>query len=398
MYTGAVIRSAYLAARPEDAGIDSERLEAVFARAKRDIDDGVLPGCQVAVARQGRVAGMRTFGSAEQGGVEKPATDGTLYCFFSSTKAVVAAGVWLLFEDGLLRLEERVADIIPEFGTNGKDVITVEQVLTHTAGFPYAPFRGTQWADRAARLGQFAMWRLNWEPGSRYEYHATSAHWVLAEIIERRTKTDFRDYIRARVTGPMGLDELYLGLPAEHDGRFAKIRYMSEPVEPPGGYGEVTPQAVLGFNEPELWRVGVPGAGAITSAGEMALFYQVLVNGGETVDGRRVIKPETIEFATAVRTDERHHDFMGTPVNRALSVVVSGPGESAYLRGFGRVLGPRAFGHGGAGGQTAWGDPDTGISLGYCTNGFVDYITLGRRVTALSSLAAGCAIEAAPPK
>jgi CubicO group peptidase (beta-lactamase class C family) len=84
---------------------------------------------------------------------------------------------------------------------------------------------------------------------------------------------------------------------------------------------------------------------------------------------------------------------MGTPVNRALSVVVSGPAESAYLRGFGRVLGPRAFGHGGAGGQTAWGDPDTGISLGYCTNGFVDYITLGRRVTALSSLTAGCATE-----
>lgn len=112
--------------RPEDAGIDSEKLEAVFARAKRDVDDGTLPGAQVAVARNGRLAGFRTFGTARIGGVDRPATNGTLYTIFSSTKAVVAAAVWTLFEDGLLRLDERIAEIVPEFGTNGKDVVTVE--------------------------------------------------------------------------------------------------------------------------------------------------------------------------------------------------------------------------------------------------------------------------------
>ena len=135
-----MIKSEFVA-KPEDAGIDSEKLEAVFARAKRDVDDGVLPSAQVAVARNGRLAGMRTFGTAVQGGIEKPATDETLYTIFSSTKAVVAVAVWLLFEEGLLRLDEKVADIIPEFASNGKDVVTVEQVLLHTGGFPYAPFR-----------------------------------------------------------------------------------------------------------------------------------------------------------------------------------------------------------------------------------------------------------------
>src|ERR1700674_310272 len=118
-----MIDATQMATKPEELGIDSEKLEAVFARAKRDVDDGTLPSAQVAIARHGKLAGMRTYGSAVQGGVEKSATDDTLYHFYSSTKAVVSAAVWLLFEDGQLRLDEKVAEIIPEFGTNGKDAI-----------------------------------------------------------------------------------------------------------------------------------------------------------------------------------------------------------------------------------------------------------------------------------
>ena len=91
---------------PEEVGIDGDKLEAVFARVRRDVDDGVLPSAQVAVARHRRLAGMRTFGHAVQGGELKPATNDTLYTIFSCTKAIVAAGVWTLFEDGLLRLNQ----------------------------------------------------------------------------------------------------------------------------------------------------------------------------------------------------------------------------------------------------------------------------------------------------
>lgn len=386
-----MIGKKYLAAKPEEAGVDSERLEAVFARARRDVDEGVLPSAQVAVARQGKIAGLRTFGTAVQGGAERPATDETLYCIFSCTKAVVAAAVWLLLEEGLLRLDERVAEIVPEFGTNGKEIVTVEQLLLHTGGFPQAPLHPKLWGDRSKLLEAFGRWRLTWEPGSRFEYHATSAHWVLSELIERRTGLDYRTFIRERITKPIGVDELFVGLPSGHDARVAEVRYVTEPVEPPGGWGEVTPGAILQFNRPELRAVGVPGGGGFAGAGELALFYQPLVNGGKTAEGTRILKPETIEFATTVRTSDRHRDAFGTPVNRALSVIVAGDDGKAYMRGFGRVASPRAFGHGGAGGQIGWGDPQTGISLGYVTNGFVDWMTLGRRVTAVSSLAAGCA-------
>ena len=232
-----MLNSKLVAPKPEDVGIDSERLETVFARAKRDVDEGVLPSAQVAIARRGKLAGVRTFGSAVQGGEERPATDETLYTIFSSTKAVVAVAVWLLFEEGLLRLDERVADIIPEFGTNGKDVVTVEQVLLHTGGFPQAPFKPECWGDRDELLEAFQRWRLNWEPGSRFEYHPTSVHWVLSEVIYRRTGMDFRDFIRERVTRPMGLDELFVGMPEAHDSRVAEIRWVGEQVPPPGGWG-----------------------------------------------------------------------------------------------------------------------------------------------------------------
>jgi CubicO group peptidase (beta-lactamase class C family) len=163
-------------------------------------------------------------------------------------------------------------------------------------------------------------------------------------------------------------------------------------VEPPGGWGEVTPEAILTFNNTATRRVGVPGAGAFAGAADLAMFYQPLVNGGETFDGTRVLKPATIEFATKVRTTGKHRQpLLDIPVNRGLSIVVAGDDGNMHIRGFGRTCSPRAFGHGGAGGQIGWGDPETGISLGYCTNGFVDYLTLGRRVTAISSLAAVCA-------
>ncbi|HLZ69157.1 MAG TPA: serine hydrolase domain-containing protein [Dehalococcoidia bacterium] len=380
-----------VATKPEDVGVDSEKLEALFARAKRDVDEGGLPSAQVAVARHGRLAGMRTFGRAVQGGAMRPATDQTLYTIFSCTKAIVAAAVWTLFEDGLLRLDERVVDIIPEFNTNGKDVITVEQVLLHTAGFPMAPLGPGQWETREGRLAAFSRWRLNWEPGSRFQYHATSAHWVLVEIIERRTGVEYHRFLRERILDPMGLDELYVGLPRDQNERVADVLHVVEPTPPPGGWGEVTPNIILRFNSPEQREVGVPGGGGIATAGQLALFYQPLINRGETAAGKRIMKPETIAFATAVRTLGRYTDPMtNLPVSRGLSIIVANNDGHAHERGFGHNASPKAFGHAGAGGQVAWGDPETGISVGYCTNGFVNPEDLGRRTLAISSLAGAC--------
>jgi CubicO group peptidase (beta-lactamase class C family) len=292
-----------------------------------------------------------------------------------------------------------VAEIIPEFGTNGKDAIDVETLMLHAGGFPLAPFATEKWTDRAALLRAFSEWRLNWPVDSQYEYHATSMHWVLSEILERRGGLPWKEFIHERITRPMGLDELYIGCPPGQQHRAADIVYVTPPVEPPGGWGEVTPEAILRFNQPDVRAAGVPGGGGVASAATMALFYQPLVNGGETAGGTRIMKRETIEFGTKVRARPHHIELtlklidpsLNVNTNRALGVVVAGGDGNAVYRGFGRTCSPRAFGHGGAGGQIAWGDPETGISVGYATNGFVDPLTMGRRITAISSLAANCA-------
>ena len=138
---------------------------------------------------------MRTVGSAVQGGVNKPATNDTFYVIFSCTKAIISSAIWMLIGEGKLKVSEKVADIIPEFGTNGKEVITVEQVMLHIGGFPNAPYPQGDWGDRNKRLERFKTWRLEWPIGSQFMYHATSAFWVLAEILERRSGKEFRQFV-----------------------------------------------------------------------------------------------------------------------------------------------------------------------------------------------------------
>ena len=150
---------------------------------------------------------MRSFGRAVQGGVEKPVTDQTLYVVFSCTKAIMASAAWLLIGEGKLDASRRVVDYIPEFGTNGKEVVTVEQLLIHTAGFPDAPYAQSDWLDRGKRLACFAKWRLQWPAGSKYTYHPTSSFWVIAEIIERLSGIDFREFVRRRIAEPLGLPD-----------------------------------------------------------------------------------------------------------------------------------------------------------------------------------------------
>lgn len=369
-------------------GLDEQRLQALYDYVEGEVRAG-LPSAQVAVGRHGRVAGVRTFGTATQGGVRGPATDDTLYCIFSSVKGIVATTMWALIEDGLLRLDERVASIIPEFAGFDKDEITVEQVMLHIAGFPSAPMHPRLWEDRAGRLERIKGWRLNWEPGSRFEYHATSAHWVLVEVITRKTGLDFRDYIRQRITQPMGVPELFVGLPDEMHARAADIEYLV-PVDRSKEVSEAqNPDSIVHFNLPSQRRSGCPGAGGFAGAADLALFYQRLVSPQDS-GACAVLRPETIAMATAVRTLGHHCDASGLPVNRALSMVVAG--DHPVERGFGAFATPRAFGHGGAGGQIAWGDPETGLSVGFVTNGFVDAEHTSERSTTISTLAAKCLV------
>jgi CubicO group peptidase (beta-lactamase class C family) len=371
---------------PAELGVDPEALDALFARVQQEIDAGRLPSAQLALARAGRVAVARAFGAAPLD---------SRYVIFSATKPVVASAVWSLIGDGTLDVSRPVASLVPEFASNGKEAITVEQVLLHTSGFPHAPFAATDWDDRDRRLARFARWRCNWEPGTRFEYHPTSAHWVLAEIIERVSGADFRVFIRARILDPLGLDALELGVPAERQTDINALVLTGEHASPDEleavlgirslPLSEVTADALMTFNLPVVRSVGVPGGGGVSTAADLALFYQALLH-----DPASIWKPEVLADVTA-NVRNRMPDYLGTPANRSLGLVLAGDDGRSGARGMGKTVSPLAFGHDGAGGQIAWADPATGLSFCFVTNGLDQHeIREWRRTTAIASRAGNC--------
>ena len=375
-------------ASADDVGILPEKLDELLTRARREIDEGLLPSCQIALAKDGKLVAFETFGDA---------TNDTRYVIFSATKPFVASTVWLLLAEGKLSVDQRIGEIVPEFGTNGKDVVTLEQVMLHTSGFPTPIFNPRHWDDRELRLQAFAKWGLDYEPGTRYWYHQTSAHWVLAEIIERVTGLDFRDVVRERVVEPLSLPHFALGGPAATTGEFATLELRGEPMTPDEleallGVREIplTEASAVNLprlNDPELRAVGVPGGGAVATAADLALFYQALMsNPGNLWD------PDLLADATGRVRNNLPDPLMNVPASRGLGVIISGDDGRANMRGFGHTNSPRTFGHNGAAGQIAWGDPESGISFGYCTNGIDRHMLReGRRGVGLSSRAGACA-------
>jgi CubicO group peptidase (beta-lactamase class C family) len=370
----------------EELGLDPAKVEALLQRTRREVDEGLLPGAQIAIARHGKVGVCESFGNAN---------DNSLVCIFSATKGITSAAAWLLFQEGKLLEDELVADIVPEFGSNDKDKITVQQLFTHTAGFPHAPFRPLQWNSKQETLGRFAQWRLSWQPGTKFEYHPTSSMWVIAELIERKSGLSYVDFVRTRVVEPLGLTNLFVGLPDSENDRALAVEHSGDPLTeedykklgmpmPPAS--EVTEEALLVFNKPEVRAVGVPGGGGYASAHDMALFYQAMLHGG--LEGRELWHEETRTDVRRIRSGDLTDMMFRKPANRALGIIISGD-DSRSFRGFGKTNSPEAFGHNGAGGQLCWADPVTGLSLAYLTPGHDrNNVRQGRRGVAIGSLAA----------
>jgi CubicO group peptidase (beta-lactamase class C family) len=294
-------------------------------------------------------------------------------------------------------VSKKVVDYIPEFGTHGKEVITVEQVMLHTSGFPAAPLGPPAWSTREGRLQRFGEWKLNFEPGTQFMYHATSAHWVLAEIIDRITGDDYRRLIASRITGPLGVPRLQVGVPDDEQGDIATLEPCGQPATPEELQAtlglpalpvtEVTDEALLGFNAPVVRALGVPGGGGVSDAASLALFYQGLLH-----NPAGIWKDDLLADVTGNVRNHFPEPLGGHPVERTLGLTTAGADGKSHLRGFGRTVSARAFGHNGAAGQIAWADPETGLSFVYLTNGVeANTLKIGRRGVALSSIAGSCA-------
>lgn len=393
----------FFADSPAEVGLNPDKVQALMDRAERDIKEGILPACQLAIARNGKIAAMKTFGHAVQGGVERPATDETLFVSMSATKAITSSALWLLIQEGRVSPDDLIVKYVPEYGTNGKETTTLEHLLIHTAGIPVAPGSFKDWGDHTRRLQRFAQWRPENPPGEKFVYHIHANYWPIAEAIERITGKRLGDFVRERIAEPLGLPDLRIGLPRPLQARMADVIWVGEPakadeyrklgVTPPrANMGSINEAVVLEMNDPEMRETDFPAGGLITTAGDIALFYQALLNDGRAHDGTRIWQSEMLREARRIRSGDLIDPARGMTANRALGIVIAGGDGKANLRGFGRTNSAQAFGHPGFGGQVGWADPATGISFAYLTNGFDrNDLREGRRSVAVCSLAAACA-------
>ncbi len=363
------------------------KVSALLTRVRQEVDDGLLPAAQVAVGLDGEVVVDETFG----------ADPSTRFVPFSCTKALIGAAIWRLVGDGSLDLTAPVATYVPAFAANGKEDIRVEQVLMHLGGFPTAPLGPGRWETREGRLEAFGRWHLTLTPGETYFYHPTAGHWVLAEVIEVLAGEPYADAVERLVTAPLGLPRM-LGIRLDDQDEIADAVAVGAPPTPDEmeeAFGvridlaelvpaDVAVGALLTLNSPGARALGVPGGGGVARAADLARLYQAFLH-----DPEGLWDPDVLVDATATVRNELP-DLWGVPANRTRGgLVVAGDDGRAHLRGFGRTASPRAFGHNGAGGQLAFADPETGLSVAFVTNGLDQHvIRQQRRDTAIASRAA----------
>lgn len=370
-----------------EIGLEQQRIDELMGRVRHAIDKGPLPSVQLALACQGRLACFQTLGEGD---------NATRFNIFSCTKPLVASAIWMLMGQDLVDIKKRVGEYVPEFAENGKRDVTVEHLLCHTAGFPRAPMGPPDWWSRAGRLERMRRWHLDWEAGSRMEYHPTSAHWVLAELIERVTDSDYREYIKHAIVTPLGLNGMSLGVAPRDQGDIAMLKQVGEPpsaqeLENLFGNAVEWPDSaddsLLAFNETEVRALGVPGGGGVATAADVALYYQALLhNPGE------LWRPKVLTDAVGRVRCDYPDPITGAPANRGLGVVIAGSGKYAPYRGMGRTVSAAAFGHQGVGGQVAWADPVSGISFCLLTNGMdANPLRSARFCAAANNRAGACA-------
>ncbi|HET8654460.1 MAG TPA: serine hydrolase [Longimicrobiaceae bacterium] len=337
-------------APPREVGMSPEiqtRLDSIIPAA---IAGGAAPGAAVAVGRYGRLVVLKGYGDTdwEQGRVTPrlfPVTDSTIYDLASLTKVVATTTAAMILEDeGKLQIDRPVAFYLPEFDDSSKAGITVRMLLTHRGGLEaFAPLYQTL-RGREQYLQAINSRPLAYAPGTQTVY--SDWDFILMQfIVEHITGEPLDRFVQERVFGPLGMSDTGYRPAAALRDRIAPTEV--EPFRGGKVWGEV--------HDENAWALGgVSGhAGLFSSARDLAVFAQMLLNGGE-YHGVRILRPETIARWTA-------RQYPGS--SRALGWDTPSPRSSA-----GHYFSPRSFGHTGFTGTSIWVDPQKDLFVVLLTN------------------------------
>ena len=336
------------------------------------VESGTERGIQVAVYRDGQQVVDAVAGVADPA-TGRPVDAGTVFYNYSIGKGATSTVAHILAERGLFGYDTPVAELWPEFAANGKQAVTVRQVLDHTAGVPGIPLDTTiedlcDWDRMCAAIADAELW---WEPGTKVGYHAYTFGYIVGEVVRRATGKPISQLLAEEVAGPLGVaGELWFGMPASEQHRLARLEdepgaaeaaeqwLASMPPDLPmfkAGPMSTFPSAEFG-NRADTLAADIP-AGGKTSARAIARMYAALL--GE-VDGVRLLPPERLREATAVSSSGVDEVF-GMPTTWGLGYAIGGVSAGAQEA-------PTVFGVGGVGGSFACGDTATGVAWAVTKN------------------------------
>ena len=331
---------ALVAAPPIAVGLDPELTARLDSIVRVGLEQGAAPGAALAVGRFGRLVHLKGYGVTHYAADAPAADPTTLYDLASLTKVVATTtAAMILEEEGKLDLSRTVQSYLPEFDAPDKTPITVRMLLTHRGGLEaFAPL----WRDvkgRTEYLTQINTRPLRGAPGTLVVY----SDWdfvLMGLIIERITGTTLDAFTAARVFGPLGMSATRFTPDTTDAGLMNRVVYTALDTLRGQLHGSV--------HDPNAWALGgVAGhAGLFGSARDLAVFAQMLLNGG-TYAGTRIVKPTTVARWTSSQ-DPASSRALGWDTPSAVSSA-------------GRYFSPRSFGHTGYTGTSLWVDPERGL-------------------------------------
>jgi len=299
------------------------------------------------------------------GGVDVAPTDPVQWA--SSTKVTPAIAIAQVWEQGLIRLDDPVEQYIPEYSANGKAGITIRHLLTHTSGLVDLPPPTFITKDREEVLAMCcaAGVKPDWVRGRMASYGG-SGPFLLGEIVSRVDGRPFDKYIREAILEPLDMYNCWVGMPVtEFDKIAGRVRHRWQQSRE----GEIFADTVWTARE-NIHRCS-PGGGGIGPIRELAHTYEMLLGHGER-DGVRLLTPQTVEAVTAAHRVGMGIDvFRGTVRDMGLLLYRDSkhvtPDDPQAL--YGQRCSPRTYGHAGAGGVNAFGDPEAGLAVAMYTPG-----------------------------
>lgn len=345
-------------------------------------------GAAVSLVHQGEMV-VNLWAGTRDKPAQQPWLESTRLNLFSVNKAVVAVAVLQLVDRGVLSLDQKVAEVWPEFAQSGKQDITIRQVLTHRSGInafhPKVPDQDIY--DWEAITGWVAKETPWWTPGEEQGYSPLIYGWLLGEVVRRASGLpSFNDYVQQHIAGPLGLSWVF-GVRDDELAGIADVVPLKSPqgqkrngllmdamLNDPRGLTNTAftnpPSMMIGTNQPAWRQAQVPAANGHATAADMARFYGALAD----LTDERLLSAESRAWCWQEQTQTPHDKILQCPLSISL--------------GFMRILpagveSRQYFCHPGAGGSLGYGDASENIGFGYASRSMGLSITMDERAELL---------------